>query len=364
MRKIILHLIVSLLPILAFAAEPAGTIAKIWSFPVVYNYDEEVTWYFDLQGTTFTPEEDVYLWIWSPSEPDAGNWENSSDFTRLTHVGSMVWKITLTPTLFFNRTADAIAASAGFWFRLKTKTGTKESDVASIPQVYGLPGTIVNDFIAADSLIKSFPSAPLVNQPISILFNSNLIEAFEGATSIHMHAGLNNWAIEQLYQAHLPEIVEKTRLKHMGDGIYRMDLIPNVYFPNVPVDFVFENLVFLFVKDNWAATTPDQVILADEFIPPPPPTLTLFPLRISQRDIMMIIRSDNESGVNMLRYTVTAGSKAFSGEISGTTAQIKGFINLVTELQGIEGLTNIRLVLRDNNDRLILDSNIPLVKLD
>lgn len=39
--------------------QEAGDIAKIWSYPVVYNYDEQVSWFFDLAGTSFADGEDI-----------------------------------------------------------------------------------------------------------------------------------------------------------------------------------------------------------------------------------------------------------------------------------------------------------------
>lgn len=344
-------------PNLAHSQEAAGAIGSITSYPVVYKYNEKVTWYFDLSSTTFAPDQDIYIWIWSPSEPDAGNWEHSSDFAKLTSEGNGIWSFTLTPTLYFNKTADEIAASAGFWCRLKNYDGSKQSEVANITY------TDFSSFSTANELIRSYPTKPSLNGGVSILFNANLAPGFEGATSVHMHSGLNDWDVKQEYQSWLPEIVEKTKLKDLGGGIYKMDLIPSKYY-NTPEDYVMKNLVFLMVKDDWAGTTPDQVLTAADFTPPPPPVFSFFPLQISQKDFLVISRKNNESGVNKLFYTVTAGSKVINGEFMGNTAEIKGFINLVSELAGIPNLTEIHVLIKDNKDKIISDTMIPLKKLD
>ena len=360
MKKIIQTILFALLLVPNFIqaqTQEAGDVGAMWSYPVVYKYDEEVTWYFDLSATTFAAESDVYLWMWSPSEPDAGNWENSSDFAKLNYEGNLVWSMTLTPTLYFNRTPAEIASSAGFWFRLKDKTGTLQSSVAQVAY------TDFSSFYTANELIRAYPTKPTIDKGLSILFNANLIPGFAGATSVHMHSGLNDWAILQEYQVWVPEVVEKTKLKDLGNGFYKMDLIPKTYF-NAPDGFVMEKMNFLFVKDEWAATTPDQVLFAGEYIPPPPPVFGFFPLQISQKDFLGMSRKNNEPGVTKLIYKINAGSKVISGEFSGGTAEIKGFVNLVSELNGIPGLTEIHVLVKDNKDKTISDTTIPLKTLD
>ncbi len=358
MKKLI-HIVLlafMMVPNIMQAQENMGTPNKIWSYPVIYKYDEQVTWFFDLSTTTFSETEDIYLWIWSPSEPDAGNWENSSDFAKLTYEGNKIWSFTLTPTVYFSTTPDEIAASAGFWFRLKDKTGSKQSEVSSVAY------TTFADFATSNELVRAYPPAPTLTGGLSILFNANLQEGFADATSIHFHSGLNNWDVKQEYQSWLPEIVEKTKLKNLGDGIYKMDLIPSEYY-NTPDGYVMQNLVFLMVKDDWAGTTPDQVINAAEYIPPPPPKFMFFPSQISRKDFLCIIRTNNETNVNKLKYTVTAGDKIITGEFSGGVSEIKGFVNLVSELQDVN-VTEIHVLVKDNNDRVISDTTMPLKTVD
>lgn len=339
------------------AQTAAGTANKMWSFPVVYKYDEEVKWFFDLSTTTFAEGQDIYLWIWSPSEPDAGNWENSSDFARLTYEGNMIWSFTLTPTLYFSKTPEEIAASAGFWFRLKDDAGTMQSEV------HQMPYTDFSSFYTANEIIRSYPAEPKLDEGVSILFNGNLAPGFEDATDVHFHSGMNNWAIKQEYQAWLPEIVEKTRLKNLGNGFWKMDLVPKTYY-NAPDGFIMENIVFLMVKGDWAGTTPDQILYAAEYIPPPPPVFRFFPMQVSRKDFLGIIRTNNEPGINKLIYTVTGGDTVLTGEFSGTMSEIKGFVNLVSGFQNEPGITEIHVLVKDNQDHIISDTTIPLKTLD
>lgn len=343
-------------PSVGNAQEVIGAIRDMWSNPVVYTFDEEVTWYFDLSGTTAVEGEDFYIWIWSPSEPDAGNFNSSSEFAKLEYEGDMVWSFTLTPTEYFSRTPEEIRNSDGFWFFLKDKTGTKQTEVTQMPY------TDFSAFFDAGEIMKAYPSHPSLNEGVSILFNSNLVEGFEGAENVHFHSGLNDWAVPMEYQAWVPERVEKTRMKDLGNGFYKMDLIPSEYY-EVSEDFEMNNIVFLFVAEEWTAVGPDLILNAGEYIPPPPAEFRFFPLQLSKKDFLGIIRINNERGVTSLHYTITAGPKVITGEFTGNTAEIKGFVDLVSELKDV-AVSEIHVVVEDNNGRIITDTTIPLIPID
>ncbi len=357
--KKLLFLIIAILamPNFAKAQTNAGFVNQMWSYPVVYKYNEQVKWYFDLTGTTWNQGDDIYLWIWSPSEPDAGNWANSSDFAKLTWEHDFVWSFTLTPTAYFNMSESAIAASAGFWFRLKNDDGTIQSEVSNMPY------QAFESFYTANELVRAYPEHPTLDGGLSILFNANLAPGFENATSVNMHSGMNNWSVLQEYQAWLPDIVAKTALKNMGNGFWKMDLIPSQYYNNIPSGFVFENITYFFVKDDWAGTIPEQILYAADVTPPPPPVFKYFPQQISKRDFLGIIRNNNEPGINTLIYTITAGSVTLTGNFTGGTAEIKGFVNLPAALQNAN-VTTIHVNVKDNTDRILSDVDIPLKTLD
>ncbi len=356
LHTIILALI--LLPNFIMAQQEMGPIGSIKSFPVVYKYDEEVTWIFDLSTTSFAPGEDVYLWIWSPSEPDAGNWEDSSEFAKLTYVDNMKWTFTLTPTVYFDRTPEEIAASAGFWFRLKSDSGDKQTDVAQVPY------TDFSSFATSNEIFRSYPSAPVINEGVSILFNMNLSDAYDPdtTTSVHMHSGLNFWDVQVAFQAEVPEIFEKTKLKHLGGNIFKMDLIPEEYY-NTPDGYVMENMVFVIANQSWTVLVGDQVIYAGEVVPPPPPVFSFFPSQLSKKDFFGISRKNNEPGITKLIYTITAGDVELNGEFTGNMTEIKGFVNLVSALQN-ENVTEMHVLVKDNTDRVISDTTIPFKTVD
>ncbi|WP_278021089.1 hypothetical protein [Flavobacterium ginsengisoli] len=102
-------------------------------------------------------------------------------------------------------------ASDGFWFRLKNKNGSKQSDVANMAYVD------FSSFYTSGELFRSYPTKPLIDKPVSILFNANLNPAFAGTPSVHMHGGLNDWAIQQMYEAAKPDVACKNKIKRLRE---------------------------------------------------------------------------------------------------------------------------------------------------
>jgi hypothetical protein len=121
-----------------------------------YPLDQSVTWTFDLTGSAFNAGEDLYLWIWSPSEPDFGNWTNSSSFAKLSYVSGMVWSMTLTPTSYFSKTVSEIQASAGFWMLLKDKSGNIQTANFSVSQTINRQVISITDNQTSTALTNIF----------------------------------------------------------------------------------------------------------------------------------------------------------------------------------------------------------------
>ena len=74
----LIALVWMMLPGTASAEYVSNTLPQFWTVPAIYAFDEEVTWYFDVSGLGFEEGLDLYLWAWEPSEPDAGNRDNTS----------------------------------------------------------------------------------------------------------------------------------------------------------------------------------------------------------------------------------------------------------------------------------------------
>ena len=372
MKKYIILLITmatAVLPANVFGQIAGGAPSKIWTYPAVTALDEEVTWYFDMTGSAFTDGQELYLWAWSPSEPDAGNWANSSAFAKLDYVGNMVWKKTLTPTLYFNTTVDNIKASAGFWMRLKDHTGTIQSDVINVPGSW----LTLDNFIASNKAVQIFPEKFYLDQPLSIIVNAKYVwtgsvqGGLVGSSELHLHSGLNTWSDSlRQYKAWLPDVVASTKFKSLGNDIYKFDMIPSQYY-NTGDGFVMENISFVIPNADWSKVGQDQG--PKDFIFTAPgvvvlePVLSIFPKNFSQLDLFTISRTNNEKNVTKLTYTITAGDKTLTGDFTGTRSLMNAYVDLLTGLAGSPSLDKIHILVKDNNGRAILDTDVSLVKL-
>lgn len=366
----LLTFVAILIPKNSFATDEVGAPAKVWTYPVIYALDQEVTWYFDMKGTGFSEKQDLYLWAWSPSEPDAGNFDNSSDFAKLEYVSGMLWKKTLTPTKYFGKTVADIEASSGFWMRLKGKGNEKQSDVVQAPWSIG----DIKTFKESGEAVQIFPEKFYIDEPLSILVNAEKLwvggaQTGLGGEEIFFHSGLNNFAEGAIVEANMgnPDLVKKTKLTPIGNNIYKIDFIPRDYY-GVGEDFVMENIEFLFPTKDWAKVGTNEggknfVMLAPGVPIPLDPIFSFFPQKFSQYDILTLTRKNNEKNSQGLIYTITAGSKTLTGEFAGNKDEMKAYINLFQSLSNEPSIDKINLLVKDKNGAEILKTDIPLVPL-
>jgi hypothetical protein len=371
MKRYIYTFILSLALPVALLAQ--GTIAEIWTQPAVFKADEQVSFFFDVTGTVLDgidEAEGVRVWSWFPNNPD-GNWSSPSDKTKLKHVSGNIWRWDLTPTQLYNLPADQISS---FYGQLQNWAGTKVTD-AFAPDKNNAIYVYSLDAIKADgAIIDYFPKQFTKKRPLSILVNAN--HTWSGcettgkqgelakATDVRMHGGVNGWEIQV---QNSPENLAKTQLTDLGNGIYRKDIIINDYF-GLADDYKLTGLNMVFANSTWAymgkdVNCADFYIAAPTSIVEPVAELILFPQKVSQKDIFCIIRKANESYVSKLNYTITAGTKTLTGTFEGTKAELVAYIDLSTDLKDVTGIDKFHLVITDNTNRKITDTDVPLVQL-
>ncbi len=332
---------------------------KVWTVPAIYAMDEEVTWYFDFASASQVGDgEALYMWIWAPTNPTGAP-------IPLQYKGDRIWAITMTPTTFFNMTVQQLFDNKEpFYFLIRDLDATKLTGTLSIPKT-----DFIKNFNESGKVMDFAPSDFQIGGTLSILFNSNLVEGFNPVSStVHMHGGLNDWDKVQGFDAWLPEIRTKTAFKHLGNGIYKKDLVPQTYF-GVSEDYDMQNIVFVVAKYNgndaspdWAGASPDFKILAPGVPEPPPAKLYFFPLKVSLSDIWTITRENNNRG-QRLDYTITGGAKTLSGEMEGTMARQRVFINLAKEFKGMQ-IDKLHVLIKDQNGTTIHDGDISLANID
>ncbi len=372
MKKIALYFFFLIFIPVSISAQ--NSIAEIWTEPAVYRADEQVSWYFDLTGTQLEGETDgVYLWVWFPSEPDAGNWTNSSDFAKLTLVKGNIWRMDLIPSVYFNLPVSNIVA---FYGLLKNKDGSKVTNPFAPDQT---PRNDIQMFnftnIETEAIMEYYPVNFKLDRPLSILVNANktwsncATSAVQGdlanADNVHIHSGVNFWSV---VVENNPANLAKTELTFIGNGIYRMDFILNNYF-QLTDNYELKSINFLFASDNWAhlgqaAACADFIILPPDAPEIIPPELIFFPQKISKKDILVIIRKNNEPNVSQINYTISANDTELqTGAFTGNTDDMKTFINLIPLLKNIT-TDKIHVLLKDNNNRTISNIDLPIVDLD
>jgi hypothetical protein len=371
MKKTILIIIT--LVLYQIHAISAGRIAEIWTKPAVFKADEAVSFFFDVTGTDLDGvTEGIYLWSWFPTEPDAGNFANSSNFAALIHVEGNIWRMDMVPTVYYSADASTITA---FYGLLKNKDGSKVTDAFAPDQVP--PNDIkIYDLssIKGSSLTDFYPKTFTKDRPLSILVNANNTWSncettpvkgdLANASNVHIHSGVNAWDIQVQNNA---DNLAKTSMTSLGGGVYRMDLILNDYFA-LPAGYNLQEINFVFADDTWAHTgkgvaCADFQILAPDIPEIIPPDLSFFPLKISKKDILVITRTNNEFGVTALHYIITAGDVVIEGDFEGSNASMSAYIDLVTSLKNVTTIDKLNVVIKDNKNRTVTNTDIPLVQL-
>ncbi|MBQ8673521.1 MAG: hypothetical protein IJ511_05655 [Bacteroides sp.] len=372
MKKLLLTIFAMLTALLpgTLCAQTAecGSPYKIWTNPVVYRATDQVTWYFDMTDTKFSTGEDLYLWTWAPSEPDAGNWENSSDFAKLTYEGDNIYSFTIVPTEYYGVDAETMNANDDiFWGRLKDKVGSKQSDVFQVSTSH----LDWKAYIESGEVVMAFPEKFALKEPLSILVDISKF-VFGGKVgglkdftweSLHFHSGLDAWSVLQEAQMWLPEIVEKTKLDHVEGDIYRMDMVPMEYY-GVESDYEAEDLYWLLTTHNpdWAGTGDGPVLKAAAAAPYPDPKFNYFPTKFCLADILTLTRQYNGKTDGDLTFELTAGTKTITGIMQGNRDKRAVVIDLNKEFAGITA-SKISLKITNSNGILVEEVDLPLVPL-
>ena len=399
MRKIIFTLLTMVAMTLNAQTIDHGAPSRMWTVPAVFSVDQEVTFYFDMTDTGFKEAVDLYLWCWNPSEPDAGNWENSSDFAKLTYEGDNIYSMTMVPTEYFSSGASTMSAQEvynycqtadwpGFWSRLKTKDGSEESDVFQAPD----SRSEWEDFKSSGSAYKfysgikatGFTEAFTIDQHLNIVLDPaqftvagvsmNNFTQKAGFESFQLHSGLDDWTYLQNVAVWVPECMELTKISKQTNGYYTISMkSPYDYYhfnvteqkeTGLETDTEIENLAWLVVgiiNGDWGGTSADQSTKAGQAVPYPDPSFSFFPSTIGLNDIITLTRQYNEKTAGELTYEITAGGKTITGILDGNRDKREAVINLVDQFQNVSA-ENIEIVIKNAGGTNVEEMILPLAK--
>lgn len=415
MKKSLFHfyiglLLAVLLPQQSLADDPVTRKApnRMWTVPTVFEVDQPVTFYFDMTDAGFREGVDLYLWCWNPSEPDAGNWENSSDFAKLTYEGDNIYSMTMTPTKYFSSGAASDKTEQdiynlcqtddwpGFWARLKTKDGSEQSDVFQAPdsrqtwKAFKESGNAVQFYSAQfQGNTLNLTDKFTLDKALTIVFNPDVFTvggktmtefaAQAGFGGFKLHSGLNDWTYLQGVKVWIPDCMEKTDIKKQTNGMYTLSMktVWDYYSyqyaddgsrqdNNLAADEQIDNMAWLVVgilNGDWGGTSPDQTTKAGTAEVYPDPVFTMFPTKVSAMDILTLIRQYNGKRDGVLTWTLEAGNKKFSGKMNGTRDKRQASVNLIKELAGTSAST-MKLTISNEAGATLLTTDIPLVTPD
>ena len=415
MKKSLFHfyiglLLAVLLPQQSLADDPVTRKApnRMWTVPTVFEVDQPVTFYFDMTDAGFREGVDLYLWCWNPSEPDAGNWENSSDFAKLTYEGDNIYSMTMTPTKYFSSGAASDKTEQdiynlcqtddwpGFWARLKTKDGSEQSDVFQAPdsrqtwKAFKESGKAVQFYSAQfQGNTLNLTDKFTLDKALTIVFNTDVFTvggktmtefaAQAGFGGFKLHSGLNDWTYLQGVKVWIPDCMEKTDIKKQTNGMYTLSMktVWDYYSyqyaddgsrqdNNLAADEQIDNMAWLVVgilNGDWGGTSPDQTTKAGTAEVYPYPVFTMFPTKVSAMDILTLIRQYNGKRDGVLTWTLEAGNKKFSGKMNGTRDKRQASVNLIKELAGTSAST-MKLTISNEAGATLLTTDIPLVTPD
>lgn len=408
MKKTLLLLSVLLSSLLSLSAETVdhGGPSKMWTVPTVFEVDQPVTFYFDMTDAGFKEGVDLYLWCWNPAEPDAGNWEHSSDFAHLTYEGDNIYSITMTPTKYFSngtgKTEEEIYNTCltddwpGFWARLKTRDGGEESAVFQAPDSRTTWKALKESGNGVTFEAASFQGSTLnltdkftLLQPLTIVFNPSIFQVGgvtmnefakkPGFQSFNLHSGLNDWTYLQNVAVWLPDCMKKTELKKQTNGFYTIsmktvyDYYKSKYADDgstvstgLETDTEIDNLAWLVVgviNNDWGGTSPDQVTKAGTAEVYPDPQFSVFPSKVSSQDIITFTRKYNGKRDGEITYTIVAGDKTVTGVMTGNRDKRQASVNLLDALKGVQ-TDKIVVTLTNAAGATLVSTEIPLVTPD
>ena len=402
--KKVLFALMCLFPLALFAdGVELPNAPKCWTVPAVFTADEEVTFYYDMTDVGFQEGVDLYLWAWQPTEPDAGHGGNSSDFAKLEYLGNNIYKKTMVPTEYFHCDVAKFedANWPGFWQRLKTKDGSMWSGVFAAPdsrsefEAFKKSGAGIQFFSGKKS--AGFTEKFALDNPLTVLFNPDVYK-LGGKTMTELakdadfvtfgvHSGLNDWTVLQTLDVWRPAVLAKAGLKKLSNGLYAWNIgIPSEYYASNPQDpgqadkptiladpdkkaaFVLENMTYNVIKvikdaagaNQWGVNTGDQTQKAGQAVPYPDPMFSVFPTRVSTKDILTLTRQYNGRTDGDLTYTIVAGSKTITGTMPGVRDKRETTIDLNKELQGVEA-SELKVTITNARGIKVVESTVPLV---
>ncbi|MCD7972223.1 MAG: T9SS type A sorting domain-containing protein [Candidatus Azobacteroides sp.] len=234
---------------------------RIWTEPVIYNYDEEVTWYFDLSDEpadikAILDEATLALWTWVPSNPGDGHLGGGYGLAQpelmLTHRGGYVYSITMKPSVLYAvSNIESTTDSESFVMHIRVFSKDRDADINCAAFHIRFPHVLVQDIKTNGIPATVYPipeggSLPAANATtaIAILMNNEQVGA-NITGDLFVTSGINDWEKSVAYDEGNPE---RTKAKtYFGvDDVYVFNITNPSRFFDVNFDYPINTMEYQF----------------------------------------------------------------------------------------------------------------------
>jgi hypothetical protein len=210
------------------------------------------------------PEDTVYLWTWQPAGPVAGNgdWTNSNSAMAMTKVSEKLYSLRFLPTSFYGVDATTFFTN-GISCLAKLRSGnaytgeyngeakTEDLHVNIIPKL-------------CDELYCVFPEIAKTDDYLSITYdntletNSDLQNLGDDDAYLFLRAEQSTFVAFNYADPAIVTTLPQLKMKAIGDGKFRLTIIPSDFFADagvLPEGFDLKKLKFYVLKPGYVYAT-------------------------------------------------------------------------------------------------------------
>lgn len=176
--------------------------------------DQAAKFTFDFTGSSLTGTENLVIYFWAP----AASYPSGSS-VALAYDGNLKWSLTLTPTIFFNKTVAEIAENSDqFWFNIQN-AGNSDA-TGSLHISFSTPVSTI-----APINITGNPSGTYaLDQPVTWIFDLTG-SGFKAGQDVYMYA----WS-PSVPDPNYNNSTTVSKLTYVSEMTWSKTLTPTTYF--------------------------------------------------------------------------------------------------------------------------------------
>lgn len=251
--------------------------------PSPTDANEELTLYIDVNQSTDgvsgnalkailtdNPDEDVYLWTWSPADPVQGNgtWGESAEHMKLTKISNLLYSITFLPTEFYGVDGAQLFAN-GISCLAKLRNGNDfDGEYDGEAKTEDLRIDIIPRL--CDRRLCIFPEVREEDDFITITYDNSqeeiagLMDIGSEDCYIYMNARISNFVFYEFTPAGNVTSTPELQMEPVPGqpGKFRIIFIPRDFFNMVPPEQNIRDIVFRIMRPgfSYSGVPPQEVV--------------------------------------------------------------------------------------------------------